>query len=85
MMYAARDTRREGMLIGGTNRKKTVRYELDVTARDDVVRQLTLCRSITKITISVYTVITWPCEKFTYVHCIHMARIRFLLHIVLVV
>ena len=34
---AARDTRREGMLVGGTNKKKTVRYELDVTAKDDVV------------------------------------------------
>jgi hypothetical protein len=34
---AARDTRREGMLVGGTNKKKTVRYELDVTARDDTV------------------------------------------------
>jgi len=34
--YYSRDTRREGMLIGGTNKKKTVRYELDVTARDDV-------------------------------------------------
>lgn len=26
------------MLIGGTNKKKTVRYQLDVTARDDVVK-----------------------------------------------
>lgn len=43
MMYAARDTRREGMLIGGTNKKKTVRYELDVTARDDVVRRFRFC------------------------------------------
>lgn len=25
------------MLVGGTNKKKTVRYELDVTAKDDVV------------------------------------------------
>ena len=25
------------MLVGGTNKKKTVRYELDVTARDDTV------------------------------------------------
>lgn len=33
----ARDTRREGMLVGGTNKKKTVRYEMDVTAKDDVV------------------------------------------------
>lgn len=33
--YYSRDTRREGMLVGGTNKKKTVRYELDVTARDD--------------------------------------------------
>ena len=24
------------MLVGGTNKKKTVRYELDVTARDTV-------------------------------------------------
>ncbi len=34
---AARDTRREGMQVGGTNKKKTARYELDVTARDDTV------------------------------------------------
>ena len=33
----ARDTRREGMLVGGTNKKKTVRYQLDVTAKDDTV------------------------------------------------
>ena len=37
VVSAARDTRREGMLVGGTNKKKTVRYELDVTAKDDVV------------------------------------------------
>ncbi|KAL0036150.1 hypothetical protein WJX79_006007 [Trebouxia sp. C0005] len=35
--YYSRDTRREGMLVGGTNKKKTVRYELDVTARDGTV------------------------------------------------
>lgn len=33
--YYSRDTRREGMLVGGTNKKKTVRYQLDVTAKDD--------------------------------------------------
>ena len=38
---AARDTRREGMLVGGTNKKKTVRYELDVTAEDTVVSIVT--------------------------------------------
>ena len=38
---AARDTRREGMLVGGTNKKKTVRYELDVTAKDSVVSNVT--------------------------------------------
>lgn len=37
LVSAARDTRREGMLVGGTNKKETVRYELDVTAKDSAV------------------------------------------------
>jgi len=43
-LAAARDTRREGMLVGGTNKKKTVRYELDVTARDDTVSSDAICK-----------------------------------------
>lgn len=45
----ARDNRREGMLIGGTNKKKTVRYQLDVTAQDDVVRLLIFVCHVTNI------------------------------------
>ena len=34
------------MLVGGTNKKKTVRYELDVTAKDSVVSNVTPVVSI---------------------------------------
>ena len=29
--FAARDTRREGQLVGGTNKKHMVKYEVDVS------------------------------------------------------
>ena len=34
------------MLVGGTNKKKTVRYELDVTAKDSVVSSVTSVMSL---------------------------------------
>ena len=66
MMYAARDTRREGMLIGGTNRKKTVRYQLDVTAQDDVVRQFCFCVASLchcRTSVSDHYGVMLPCHK----------------------
>ena len=36
-MCAARDTRRQGMLVGGTNKKHVVRQSYDVMAKDDAL------------------------------------------------
>ena len=39
------------MLVGGTNKKKTVRYELDVTAKDNVVSNVTAVISLAQFIV----------------------------------